>query len=220
MDLHNWFWNEESNTVCTRYTSEFMGKAAAPDILKMFKSCMTGLNDEKMLQVFMDGPNVNRPFCLCSTKSVRLMNQVRSSTLALVICILSRDPYKWVPKPQIGTWRSYCLQCTKYFTKVHQEPVIMDKWLRQQDQISTTWFLFLLHENQSVVRKAREVWSKVVIVVEYGKSFPKSKQLGHGKPGRNTSFKHLSELTTEVLVPLKLKFFEEISGSLNAFLGM
>ena len=103
MDLHIRFWNEESNTICTRYTSEFMGKAAASDILKMFKSCMTSLNDEKMLQVSMDGPNVNRPFCLCSTKSIRLMNQVCSSTLALVICILSTDPYKWVPKPQIET---------------------------------------------------------------------------------------------------------------------
>ena len=49
MGLHKRFWNEESNTVCARYyTSEFMGKAAAPDILKMFKPCMTGLNDENI----------------------------------------------------------------------------------------------------------------------------------------------------------------------------
>ena len=39
-----------------------MGKAAAPDILKMFKSCMTGLSDEKILQVSMDEPNVNKAF--------------------------------------------------------------------------------------------------------------------------------------------------------------
>ena len=75
-------------------------------------------------------------------------------------------------------------------------------------------------ENHSVARKAREVWSKVVIVVEYWKSLPKSKQPGHGKPGQNTSFEHLRARSKEVLVPLKLKFFEEISGSLNAFLGM
>ena len=59
MDLHIRFCNEKSNAV---YTSEFIGKAAAPDILKMFKSCMTGLNDEKMLQVSMNGPNVNKTF--------------------------------------------------------------------------------------------------------------------------------------------------------------
>ena len=101
MDLHKQFWKEESNTVCTRYyTSDFMGKDAAPDIL--------------------------RPFCLCSMKSVRLMNQVLSSTLSLVVCILSKDRYKRVPKPEIGN--CYYLQCTRYFTNVHQEPV-MNEWL-------------------------------------------------------------------------------------------
>ncbi|XP_047133532.1 uncharacterized protein LOC124811633 [Hydra vulgaris] len=73
-------------------------------------------------------------------------------------------------------------------------------------------------ENQSVAKKAIEVWSKVVLVVDYWKSLPKSKQPGCGKSGQNTSFKHLSSRTNKVLVPLKLKFFEEISGSLNTFL--
>ena len=50
-----------------------------------------------------------------------------------------------------------------------------------------TWWA----ENQSVGRNAREVCSKVVIVVEYWKSLPKSKEPGRGKPGQNTSFEHL-----------------------------
>ena len=79
MDLHIRFWNEESNIVCTRYyTSQFMGKAVAPDILKMFKSCMTDLNDEKMVEVSMDGPNVNKAF-LSILKEERQTNE--SSTL-------------------------------------------------------------------------------------------------------------------------------------------
>ena len=87
MDLHKQFWKEESNTVCTRYyTSDFMGKDAAPDILKMFKSCMTGLNDEKMLQVSMDGPNVNKAF-LSMFNEERQTNE--SSTLIdIVTCSL------------------------------------------------------------------------------------------------------------------------------------
>ena len=104
MGLHKRFWNEESNTVCTRYyTSEFMGKAAAPDILKMFKSCMTGLNDEKTLQVSMDGPNENKDLLSMLNEEHQIKNQVCSSTLALVVSILSMDPYKWLPKPQIQT---------------------------------------------------------------------------------------------------------------------
>ena len=102
MDLHIRFWNEEINTICTRYyTSEFMGKV--PDILKMFKSCMIGLHDEKMPQVSINGPMLIRPFWPCSRKSIRLMNQVHPSTLPLAVCILSVDPYKRVLKPQIGS---------------------------------------------------------------------------------------------------------------------
>ena len=45
----------------TRYiTSEFLGKAAASDVLAKFHSCLTGcLDKNNLLQVSMDGPNVN-----------------------------------------------------------------------------------------------------------------------------------------------------------------
>ena len=80
---------------------------------------------------------------------------------------------------------------------------------------STQWA-----KNQSVAKKPIEVWSKVILVVGYWKSLPKSKKHGYGKSGQNTGFEHLSAQTNEVLVPLKLKFFEEISGNLKAFVGM
>ena len=48
-----------------------------------------------------------------------------------------------------------------------------------------------------------------MIVVEYWKSLPKSKQPGHSKPGQNTSLEQLSARTKEVLVPLKLKSFSK-----------
>ena len=74
-------------------------------------------------------------------------------------------------------------------------------------------------ENESVAKRAQIIWPKVVIVLEYWMTLPKSKQPGNGKAGQNTSYDHLRTRTKEVLLPLKLKFFEEISGSLNSFLG-
>ena len=64
---------------------------------------MAGLNDEKMLQVSMDGPNVNKAFLSMLDEERQTKNQVSSSTLGLVVCILSMDSYKWLSKPQIGT---------------------------------------------------------------------------------------------------------------------
>ena len=65
MDLHVQFWDLTTNSMKTRYfNSQFLGKAAAADILKSFKLCMNGLDKEKLLQVSMDGPNVNTKFLL------------------------------------------------------------------------------------------------------------------------------------------------------------
>ena len=221
MDLHVRFWNKETNTVCTRYyTSGFMGKAAAPDILKMFKFCMTGLSDERMLQVSMDGPNVNKLF-------LSMLNEERKNNeLSMLIDIGTCGLHTINNSLQTGAkatdWNLKKLM-SSMFHIFHESPSRSSDYERMAEATRSDFaYMFCATrwaENQSVARKAREVWSKVVIVVEYWKSLPKRKQPGGGKPGQNTSFEHLSARTKEVLVPLKLKFFEEISGDLNAFLG-
>ena len=66
-------------------------------------------------------------------------------------------------------------------------------------------------ENENAVKRARNVWSKVVTVVEYWKGLAKSKQPGQGKPGNNTSYDQLCLSHKDILVPLKIQFFEEIT---------
>ena len=59
-DMHMRYWDTSLNTVKTRYyNSQFMGKATAKDVLKTFKECVNGMDEDKLLQVSMDGPNVN-----------------------------------------------------------------------------------------------------------------------------------------------------------------
>ena len=73
-------------------------------------------------------------------------------------------------------------------------------------------------ENENVTKRARNVWPNVVTVVEYWKGLAKSKQPGQGKPGINTSYDHFCLSHKDILVPLKIQFFEEIARDLNAFL--
>ena len=144
MDLHIQFWNEESNTVCTRYyTAEYMGKAAAPDILKMFKSWMTGLNDEKMLQVSIDWPNVNKAF-LSMVNEERQTNE-SSMLIDIGTCGLHTINGSLQTGAKATDWNLKKLLSSMYqiFQKVHQEPVIMNEWLMQEDQISLTCFVLL-----------------------------------------------------------------------------
>ena len=60
MDMHIRYWETSLSAVKTRYyNSQFMGKAAAKDVLKTFKECVNGMDEDKLLQVSMDSPNVN-----------------------------------------------------------------------------------------------------------------------------------------------------------------
>ena len=63
MNLHVRFWDIENNYVARRYfNSKFLDKGAAQDIYKKFKECISELDENKLLQVSSDGPNVNLAF--------------------------------------------------------------------------------------------------------------------------------------------------------------
>ena len=73
-------------------------------------------------------------------------------------------------------------------------------------------------ENERVAKKARAMWDKIPVIVDYWKTLPKAKQPGQCKLGANTSYDHLCVAHTDVLIPVKLLFFEEVAKSLHAFL--
>ncbi|XP_063219581.1 uncharacterized protein LOC134529431 [Bacillus rossius redtenbacheri] len=63
MDLTVRYWDDVKNVTCTRYlTSVFLGHSTAADLLYAFKSALTSALLHKILQVSMDGPNVNLRF--------------------------------------------------------------------------------------------------------------------------------------------------------------
>ena len=72
-------------------------------------------------------------------------------------------------------------------------------------------------ENEIVARRAQVIWPKIVEVVKYWKTLPKSKQPGQGKPEINKSYQTLLKNYTDPMVLLRLTFFEEVSRKLNKF---
>lgn len=63
MDLNARFWDDSTDEVRVRYvTSVFLGRCKAVDLLTGFLSAVRPLGVEKVLQVSMDGPNVNLRF--------------------------------------------------------------------------------------------------------------------------------------------------------------
>ena len=60
MDVIIHFWDNEKNKVCSRYfDSNFLGHTSAQDLLKSVQSLFTTLNLMGLIQLSMDGPNIN-----------------------------------------------------------------------------------------------------------------------------------------------------------------
>ena len=52
MDMFLRFWNKDTNMFATRYNNtKFLGKAAAVDVYQKFKSCLSSLDSNKMIQL-------------------------------------------------------------------------------------------------------------------------------------------------------------------------
>ena len=63
MDLLARFWCNDTNEVQVRYwDSKFIGHARRTDLLKNFNEGISSLDPTKLLQISMDGPNVNKKF--------------------------------------------------------------------------------------------------------------------------------------------------------------
>lgn len=60
MDVYIRYWNNSTNEVSSRYySSAFLGHTTALDLLNAIRTSMKTLNLKKVLQLSMDGPNVN-----------------------------------------------------------------------------------------------------------------------------------------------------------------
>lgn len=63
MDINVRFWDDVKDEVSVRYfTSAFLDRSRAVDLLEAFQKAMTPLESKKILQISMDGPNVNFKF--------------------------------------------------------------------------------------------------------------------------------------------------------------
>ena len=63
MDFIIRYWNNDQKQVVDQYyTSKFIGHATADDLLRNFKDATESLSKEKLMQISMDGPNVNKKF--------------------------------------------------------------------------------------------------------------------------------------------------------------
>ena len=121
--LHHQILDGNNNKVAVRYLgSEFLGHATAVDLLTHFKQGISRLDPKRLLQVSMDGPNVNWKFYTDLTKErnseelPQLLN-IGSCGLHIVHGGLQKGVNE-----SAGSWAMSCDHCGNCFT-THQRAV-------------------------------------------------------------------------------------------------
>ena len=220
MDLHIRYWNSKTDRVNIHYlNSSFMGKSAAIDMLEHFNSCVESIEKHKILKVFSDGPNVNLSF-------LKLLDEHRRDAdlnplINIGTCGLHTVHNSFKHGEKESDWNIKKL-LNSMFKIFDESPSRRADYERINSASKSDFPLrFCSHrwvENDVVANRALSIWSKVIEVLDYWKGLPKSKQPGRGRPGENKSYDFLLSKMNDLLVPVKLRFFEETAKKLNNFL--
>lgn len=215
MDIHIRFWDEASDQVITRYwTSEFLLKAKAENLLKHFKEGTTGLNCTNMIQVQTDGPNVMLKFHRMLEEEISL-NADMPCLVSIGTCVLHIVHRSFETGHDAAGWRVNSILTALYY-------LFKDSPSRRADFASLTgesplFLKFCAHrwlENVSVCQYAIDHWP---LLVEYVKSF-QSKSASK-KPQVN-SFHVLESAVKCDLTVARMHFFLSVAKAFEPFLTM
>ena len=149
------------------------------------------LDENKMLQVSLDGPDVNTSFL--STLNAKRKDDELSHLISIGTCGLHTMHCSFKHGENATGWNLKKLLSSLY--KIfHESPSRRSDYERLTEAQSADYALKLCShrwvENERVAKRGRAVWPKIIEIVAFWKGLAKSKQPGQGKAGQNTSYEH------------------------------
>lgn len=215
MDLLLRYWDEERHRVVTRYyTSEFMGHATADDMVKHFTTCIleSGLRMAHMVQISMDGPNVN--WCFNDIIKQTMISDHDNKLINIGSCGLHILHNSFKTGAESTGWQVSSFLASLYY-------LFKDAPARKEDYCKVTQssllpLKFVNHrwlENTPVCERAIEILQKVGA---YVKAVHEKKVTNPN----NKSFETISFCVKDKLFLAKLQFFKSIATILQPFLTL
>lgn len=211
MDLIVRYWDSNTDEVATRYlTSTFLGHARATDLLNAFVSGITGLGlrCDRIIQISMDGPNVNYSFLKDFENS---MNVDESSNKLIDIgsCSLHivHGAYKYAHNK--SEWKLHIFLRTAYnlFKNFPSRRADYSHFSKSsvfpQKMCAIRWV-----ENGSVIKRAIEVIPNIKKYVEGVKN----------APPQSNNFLQIGPFLKDEFLLAKLQFMLTVSTELEPFL--
>ena len=207
MDIVIRFWDSSMNKVCSRYLpSSFTGHSTAEDIMNNFLEASSEMKLFNLIQVSMDGPNVNWSFF--EQLSSDLHNEYATTILFLGSCGLHVINGSLTTGHKATNWKVQ-VQLKSFFKLFKDSPA------RQADYIDFTgcnqfpkkfcsvrWV-----ENVEACERAQEVFKQIKLYIS------KAKKLSN-----TFTVKTVKKACADPLAEAKIAFFCSVASALEPFL--
>ena len=208
MDIVVRFWDTRVNEVSSCYfNSAFMGHSTATDVVNAFQEATAELNSSKILQISMDGPNVNWSFL--EKISTQLLSEAGEiQLLSLGSCALHVIHGSVMAGHKNAGWNVVSVLCAVY-------RLFKDSPARRSDFTSITGCtLFPLKfcrvrwvENVSVATRCLDVFPSIQQFMKKAKALPKT-----------ATAATVSDACADKLIMAKIAFFSSVCAGLEPFL--
>ncbi|XP_029845476.2 uncharacterized protein LOC115328421 [Ixodes scapularis] len=210
MDVHVRCWDSSHKVTTRYYNSVFMGHSTAEDVQGKLLSALEPLPLEKILQISMDGPNVNLKFF--KNFQVHLQEAYQVLCVDIGTCGLHTMHNAYRAGIAASRWGLHCL-LSSLSALFESSPARREDFTTVTGQ-ETSPLKFVPHrsvENVAVIERALSLWCDIKKFVEAARS----KEVNLPKCG---SFQNLVEFCSDSLVPAKLNFALGVAMALKPFL--
>jgi hypothetical protein len=201
MDILVRYWNEGENKVTVRYwTAKFLVHTCCDDFVAVLHDGLTELEETKMIQISMDGPNTNLKL-LREIQDERQNNKL-SSLIDIGSCSLHLIHGAFKTGSEKSSWDLHKI-LKGAFTLLHDSPARRDDYynLTGSDEYPLQFCGTRWVEDKKVAEKLVTLWPNMIKLFDFWKTLTKSK-----RPDSN-SYHNVKKGIDDPLTVPKLCFF-------------
>ena len=207
------YWDDELYNAKVQYLgSSFFGHARNDDLLREFNKITSSLDQKKLFQISMDGPNVNLLFY----KKIVMERNEKSfhSLLDTGVCGLHSVNCCVKNGFKLEFFKNMSKTLKGVFILLHGSAARQDGYCSMTGSQSMPLFFCATRwvENKRVADRLIEIWPHVLKIVKFWLGLAKSKQ------PKGSSWENVSGAINDLFIVTKLKFFSYICSLVEPFL--
>lgn len=211
MDLNVRYWCGKDNEVKTRYlNSAFLGRSCSNDLIKAFKDAVNPLDLKKLLQLSMDGPNVNLKFFRELSADLKEMSE-DPEILNIGSCGLHSVNLSFKTGAKSTNWEIFdFIRAVYYLFKDSPARRALYTYYTNSQEFPKKFCSVRWLENSSVAERCLNILPNIKIFVD--------KVEKDGNAPSSQSYILIKKLIRDPLLPAKLAFFNSVASEFEIFL--